>query len=79
MELSTIRLIISTMLIGLGVFYFINPYKALKAIHFLSKDYEPSKLALVQYKYGGLVCVALGIYYILAMFKVLPMWTFWSN
>lgn len=55
-----------------------NPHKALKVIHFLNKDYEPSQLALTQYKYGGLVCAGLGVYYILVMFKVLPMWTFWE-
>jgi uncharacterized membrane protein len=72
MELNATRLIVSTILIGLGIFYFINPHKALKIIHFLNKDYEPNKLSLTQYKYGGLVCVALGVYYILVMFKLLP-------
>ena len=73
MELNFIRLFTSILMIALGIFYFIKPISALKLMHFMNKDYEPSNLAITQYKYGGLLLSGLGIYYILVMFEAMPM------
>lgn len=73
MELNTVRLITSILLIALGLFYFFKTESALKIMGLNKKDKVASRIVFLQYKYGGVTVSLLGVYYLLVMFNVLPM------
>lgn len=68
MEPSLVKYLISILLIGLGLFYFFKPEKSTKFL----------KYPIKYIKISGIILVALGIYYILVMVKLLPMIEIWN-
>lgn len=72
MEFDNQRLIAAVLLLIIGLVFFIIPEKAIKALHFTDKSFEPSEAGIKRYKFGGLFIAALGAYYVLAMFGYLP-------
>jgi len=66
MEASFIKYATSIILIALGVFYYLKPDKAQKLIRF----------PVTYIKYSGIALIFLGIYYLLVLLKVLPMFNY---
>jgi hypothetical protein len=56
----------------LGVVYNRFPAKTARAVRFYVKDYVPTKTDLWRFKYGGILLILLGTYYILVIYDLLP-------
>ncbi len=75
MEYNIVKLIMSILLIIIGIIYFLFPRKAIKTIHFTDSDFNPAPILVTKYKYGGLLIVILGSYYLLAELGFVQMFT----
>ncbi len=74
MEPSNVRYLISIIIIGLGIFYYVNPELAARTVIF--KGLGVGKKYI---KISGVIMVLLGLYYLLVMLKLIPMIKYFAN
>lgn len=72
MQPDYVKIGLSVFLVVIGIFFSLRPKQSLKFIHSMEKNYQPSPRSQKNYRFGGALLIALGLFYLLGQMGIIP-------